>query len=416
MNRDPYLHRGILASLSALVLLIAAAAHGADSKAARPAAGAARSVGHMEAPLAFGEVIDVNLRVGPKEKPGVLTLAWVVFETNADGIRAVLRGALVSRPRGKWQVAVHLLDQKGKSVATQSVVVENSGMALGVAVVHEGDLSFSFKRGPELAGATRFRVEVSTAGERAPTTGKLIRPDRRRRRPKGEFSLAATISGSRIRPGELGECTLWRLVKPSKPSKPADPVEGLSVLHGGWSAGWYDPLTKQTWQPYGCSPFGSKKRRARMTYDGLAAGTYRVTVVNSWKGDPSPAGASQPVSLSDASPAGKGAINLKGEHALLITLVGAGTGQPLPATRLILRRADGMPLVANASSRGLRTDEKGTKSFRHLEPGSYTVHAGLHEDVRRWEVCPSSSPVVVEVEIGARETTEIIISLTEPPK
>ena len=411
MNRDPYLHRGILASLSALVLLIAAAAHGADSKAARPAAEAARSVGHMVAPLTFGEVIDVNLRIGPKEKPGVLTLAWVVFEKDADGIRAALRGALVSRPRGKWQVAVHLLNQKGKSVATQSVVVENSGMALGVSLVHEGDLSFSFKWEPGLAGATRFRVEVSPAGEEAPTTGKLIRPDRRRRRHKGEFSLAVTISGSRTRPGEVGQVMLWRLVKPAKP---AGPAEGLSVLHRGGRPGWYDPLTKQVWRPCRNAAFRSKRKGARMTLDGLAAGTYRVTVVNSRRGSPSPTGAGQPVSLSDASPAGETAVNLKGEHTLLVKLVGAGTGQPLPATRLVLHRADGMPLVANSTPRGYRTDEKGAKSFRHLEPGSYTVHAGLHEDVRRWEVCPNSSPVVVEVEIGARETTEIIISLTEP--
>lgn len=403
MNRNLPLCVRMVALLPALLLLAAAAA-----LVAGPEAGAS----HVEAPLAFGKVIPVELQAGTKAKPGTLVLAWIVFEKGDDGIQATLRAAMTSAPKGKWQIAVQLLDPQGKAVAADHVVIENDGTMLGVALVHEGELHFSFKRQPELLTAKRFRVDVSEAGKEVSTTGRLARL-KRRRRPKGRFSLTVSLDGGETPADELGEIITWRLVEDTEP---AGPLEGLSALHGGKGVPrWHDPATGQTWEPSGCRAYRGGPATTT-TLSKLLPGTYRVTAVSSSTTDPSPAGASQSMRLSDENPVGELAVRLEGEYPLLVKVVRADTGQPLPATYIALCRADGMPLVAGSNQRGRYTDDKGWKAFRSLAPGSYSIHAGLHRDRRRWEMRPSSTLVVVPVTVGPGKPMKILVKLPAAPK
>jgi hypothetical protein len=401
VKRDRHLHLRILALLSILILSTATISHGANGEG-----GPSRAAGHMEAPLTFGKVIPVELQAGTTAEPGLFTLAWVVFGKSDNDIRATVRGTMQSAPRGKWQVAIRLLDQEGRPVATDLAVIENPELVIGVAITQEGDMHLSFKQASRLLAAKRFRMEVSEATAEARADAKLTPPEWKKA-PEGDFSLEVSIRGSKPPAEGHSECILWRSVVETEPKSP---VEGLSVLRAGTAARWYDPTTKQTWES--CRVMGYIGRKKRLAFKGLPSGTYRVTAVSSSGSDPSPLGASQPVHLSDENRKGELALELKGEYPLLIKVVRASTGQPVPSARVVLRRADGMPLVARSSSYGSQhTDGKGMKRFLDLERGSYAIHAGLHQDLRRWEIRPSSTPVVVPVEIGPGGTTEIVVSL-----
>jgi hypothetical protein len=244
--------------------------------------------------------------------------------------------------------------------------------------VYEADVRFALDPATGLSQVKRFRVRVGQSAADAIVNSKLVNPGQAKR-SQGQFSINVTVRGGNTPPYEHGEFILWQSLDEKKPGGPA---AGLSALHGGRGVRWHDSATGETWGPR--SSVAYKSPRIKYAFDGLPIGNYRVTAVNSSKGDPTPSTASDSLRLDDENPTGKVTLQFEGAYPLVVTLVSADTGEPLPSTYVVLQREDGMPIVAASGPRGRYTDKSGTKHFSHLQAGLYSLHLGLHNDHRRW--------------------------------
>jgi hypothetical protein len=115
----------------------------------------------MEGDFAVGRELGVGLGGGVYHNRNVLSLQTIRFDEKDGRMKAILKGSMLSWPKGKWVVSVALLDADGKALDEQRATFENSGVILGIPLEKAIQHEFDFGPAEKLRQSARtFRVTL----------------------------------------------------------------------------------------------------------------------------------------------------------------------------------------------------------------------------------------------------------------
>lgn len=232
------------------------------------------------------------------------------------------------------------------------------------------------------------------------------------------LALQVLVSDAQSRPPERVTLGLLRQAPPGW-----HPPAGKNVDTLNFREDWADPATGTTWlfDGYGGATSGHLGV-FKSNYSGqpLPPGRYRVTALANENTDspsyPFPEferrgafGLSEPFQLGGPGQPLTQAIELKlaAGHPFTLRVLDAVTRHPVAGARLLLRRADGLP-VASYLKECLTAGTGGELRFSSLAPGRYTVELSTDKggNMPRYKKCEG---VVIEVPAGRAGSADVLL-------
>ncbi len=359
------------------------------------------SSARMTGEVAFNKIVPVLLAGGAGQDPAVLRLAFVVFERTDVAITAKLYGQLISYPKGKWRIGMDLLPSANGSLRKE-VVIENSGVVIGLPVVQSGHLAFAFAVPPELPAGARFAVTISPAEADAPANGsfteldyKALAQKRHFRELPGSGTIAVDVSPM---PQKIPvQTNLWREITEEPPLEMAllFPLHGRPVY---WES---DGRIFACTHGYG----GSSPANADFVRPDIPGGVYRLSM-NSRPNDGFIAGSTDSIRLAGDGVIAQGQLEWFEGASLTIRLVDRRSGWPGASVPVLLRLPNGLPIY-------MRADDHGQLRLDHLPPGRLTAEIGVRD---WWSLYRPESikTVSLEVKAGDDKTVAVDYALDRP--
>ncbi|NLF32710.1 MAG: hypothetical protein GX591_17695 [Planctomycetes bacterium] len=346
--------------------------------------------------VAPDRMIPVLLAGGAGDEPAVLRLAFVRFVRADDALVAEVWGQLISYPKGKWRVAMEIMPPNGQTRRGE-VVVESSGIAVGVPLVQTGYLAFRFDGAATVPDGTRFRVTVSVAAPDDPVSGSLtdaysraVAEQRDAWMDPGDRTIAVEVPP---KPAETPvETVVWRAVD-------AEPREHPALLLGPNGPPVYWRCDGQTFRKV-VTVWGASDLADRTLPDG----TYRVSVTTPRQGPPGPfiVGVTPPMRLSPDSPRAEARLEwLTGAHVTINVLDGQ-TERPACGVPVLIRLPNGLPIE-------VLTDDQGLIRLDHVPPGRFTAEVGARD---WWPVVRPEAIKTVTVTPSAASRAGVTIPYT----
>ena len=231
----------------------------------------------------------------------------------------------------------------------------------------------------------------------------------------GQSSLDVHVEDSKGRPSRTGQAVLWR---PYEADAEAEPRRDR--------ARWREEAVGRAWEPIRRANVGK-----RTTFDGLAAGEYRVSVAGAgtrrrWRAKPrrlgpTPVGTSSVVTLDGTDTTTTVTVRQEGACPLSVKVVDAASNRPLRYVGMRLLRSDGLPIGFMNSGFRHSTDAQGLAVYGALPPGTYWLcdvekRAFYYGDPRytpleeriRVDVAPEKeSTIQISVHAGQPDQSEI---------
>ena len=119
----------------------------------------------------LGRDIDVELGIGTKEQPRIVTARNIRYFVQDEQLKGTLRCRVRCWPKFNWQTMVELLDAGGKRLKYTQHVCENGGVKVHEYTPYfDRDIHFLLGRWSDIAHARAFKVRLEKVGEETEIT------------------------------------------------------------------------------------------------------------------------------------------------------------------------------------------------------------------------------------------------------
>lgn len=114
----------------------------------------------FEGKLEFDKEIKIGLSAPAGDTKDGGSLLTMKFSRRDNQLSAEMKLGVISWPKTKWRFTVDMLDSQGKVLKTIQKIFENSGIALGFALLGSEKLELNLGPWSDVSAATRFAVSI----------------------------------------------------------------------------------------------------------------------------------------------------------------------------------------------------------------------------------------------------------------
>ncbi len=210
----------------------------------------------LEGKLQFDKELPVQLQAGTQKEPGLIKCEWIRFEKSQGLVKAKLHANVLSWPKAKWEFRVLLRDSRDRSLKHNSVLFENSGLAVPEAIMLQEEFEFIFGVENELSDAVGFELRIRELRDSAKMSGSPAKDaavevegaellgDQSRSVPPGRFALLFDGINDylEVAPSESlrleSQFTVEMWIRPIFDQKTSETLEEYGVIaKGGYEGG-----------------------------------------------------------------------------------------------------------------------------------------------------------------------------------
>ncbi len=123
----------------------------------------------FEGKLEFDKDVKIGLSAPAGDTKDGVSLLTMKFSRRDNQLSAEMKLGVISWPKTKWRFTVDLLDSQGKVLKSIQNIFENSGIALGFALLGSEKLELNLGPWSDVSAATRFAVSIEQISSQTPT-------------------------------------------------------------------------------------------------------------------------------------------------------------------------------------------------------------------------------------------------------